>query len=281
MTSGSEDGSGRREAEATWQPSPFLRLTGALHAGAAVGLAFYPERWALILGLIAVDHVALAAAGMWPRSALLGENLTRLPETPGEPLVSLTFDDGPDPEVTPKVLDLLDAAGARASFFCIGRRAEQLPDLVREIVRRGHRVENHSHHHAHTFAFLGPRKLGREIDRAQEVLTAAAGTPPQYFRAPAGMRSPWLDLVLAPRGLRLASWTRRGFDAVDRDRRRIETRLLRGLAPGDILLLHDGQLVQAGTGSTSVVLEVLPRVLDSLQRASLRSVPLPRDGDIA
>jgi len=274
MTTPAEQG-----GEAEWQPSPFLRLSGALHAGVAVGLAFYPERWAVLLGLIAADHVTLAAAGMWPKSTLLGANLSRLPE-PSEPsVVALTFDDGPEPEVTPRVLDLLDERGASASFFCIGHRAEQHPKLVEEIVRRGHRVENHSYRHSNAFAFLGPRALGREIDRAQTLLTDVAGSPPRYFRAPAGIRSPWLDPILASRGLQLASWTRRGFDAVDRDRERIEARLLRNLGAGDVLLMHDGQLVGRGTGPRkSVVLDVLPRVLDALGCASLRAVSLPRGG---
>jgi peptidoglycan/xylan/chitin deacetylase (PgdA/CDA1 family) len=223
------------------------------------------------------SHVAIAAAGMWPRSRLLGDNLVRLPAEDGsEPRVALTFDDGPDPEVTPRVLDLLDQAGARATFFCVGKRAAAHRPIVAEVVARGHRVENHSFSHPNTFALLGPRRLGDEIDRTQEILSAISGRRPAYFRAPAGIRSLWLAPLLARRGLALVSWTRRGFDAVDRDARRVSRRLLAGLAPRDILLLHDGSLLP-NRARSAIVLEVLPRILDALGAAGLASVALPEE----
>lgn len=259
--------------ETGWQPAPFLRLSAALHAGAAVGAAFYPQHWPVAAAAVVADHVVLAAAGMWPRSRLLGPNLCRLPESAGTS-VALTFDDGPDPEVTPRVLDRLEAAGARASFFCVGRHAATHPEIVREVAARGHRVENHSYTHRNGFAFHGPRRLGRDIDRAQALLSELAGAPPRWFRAPAGIRSPWLDPVLAGRGLRLASWTRRGFDAVARDPARVARRLLSGLSARDVLLLHDGTMLRRPPRARTV-LDVLPVLLDAIAAAGLRPVALP------
>jgi len=263
-----------------WLPTPLLQASALLHLAGAAALAADPVRWRRVAAVLLADHVILAAAGMTPRSRLLGPNLTRLPAPAGDAAVALTFDDGPDPAATPRVLDLLAEAGCRASFFAVGRRAQAHPEVAAEVVGRGHRIENHTHRHPNGLVFLGPGALGREIDRAQEALAAVAGRHPRWFRAPAGVRSPWLGGVLAGRGLELASWSRRGFDAVDGDPRRVARRLTAGLEPGEILLLHDGGSARA-PGGRPVVLEVLPRVLDTLAARGLAGVALPDPPDAA
>jgi peptidoglycan/xylan/chitin deacetylase (PgdA/CDA1 family) len=259
-----------------YRPPPLLLGSLALHAAAAVALAAAPRHWRAVAGLCFADHVTLAAASLWPRGQWVGPNLLRLPAgSPEESReIALTFDDGPDPRVTPRVLDLLDAAGMRATFFVIGRRARAHPDVVAEIARRGHRVENHTDTHPHLFACYPAGLLRREIERAQDAIAAAAGRRPRLFRAPAGLRNPLLDWVLHGSGLHLVAWTRRGFDAVEKSPAAIARRLLGGLAPGDILLLHDGRATDPPAGNP-VVLEVLPRVLDALAAQGLRSVPIP------
>jgi peptidoglycan-N-acetylglucosamine deacetylase len=258
---------------ARWLPTPLVRGSALVHL-AALGLVA-AGRWRWAAAAVFADHVVLAAAGMTPRSRLLGPLLTRLPaEAAARGEVALTFDDGPDPRATPAVLDLLDAGGHRASFFLIGRRAEAHPELVAEIVRRGHAVENHTHRHSKGFALLGPRRAAAEIDRAQETLTTLAGSPPAWFRPPAGMRNPWTGPLAAGRGLAIASWTRRGFDAVSRDPAQVARRLTAGLAAGDVLLLHDGGGAR-GAGRR-VVVDALPAVLAALAQRGLTSVPLPR-----
>ena len=179
--------------------------------------------------------------------------------------MALTFDDGPDPDVTPRVLDLLDRHGARATFFCIGERVRAHPGIAAEIVRRGHRVENHTETHPHLFACYPVPAMRREVLDAQESIARATGHAPQLFR--------WLDWILCRAGLCLASWTRRGFDALEKDPRRIARRLLAGLTAGDVLLLHDGAAGRR-CGGNPVVLEVLPRVLDELAARKLRSTPI-------
>ena len=257
-----------------YRPPPLLAGSIGLHAAGALALAAAPRQWLAVAVAVVADHLVLGAASLWPRSRWVGPNLLRLPgDAARRGEVALTFDDGPDPDVTPRVLDLLDGAGARATFFAIGRRAEACPGLVAETVRRGHRVENHSHTHPHLFACYSWGALRREIERAQDAIAAAAGRPPRLFRAPAGLRNPLLDGVLHRTGLRLVSWTRRGFDAVGGDPATVARRLLQGLAPGDILLLHDGSTVRERGGNPQV-LEVLPRVLDALAAQQLRSVPI-------
>jgi peptidoglycan/xylan/chitin deacetylase (PgdA/CDA1 family) len=256
-----------------WRPTPLVAGSTALHVAGAAALALAPHAWPAICGCLFANHLVLAANTLWPQSPYLGPTLSRLSEDAvqrGE--VALTFDDGPDPEVTPRVLDLLDAAGARASFFCIGRRVAAHSEIVREIARRGHRVENHTWSHPNLFACYAPAGQREEMERTQEVIGEATGRRPAFFRAPAGFRNPFLDRELQTAGLTLAAWTRRGYDAVESDPSRISARLLRGLQAGDVLLLHDGTALR--NGGNRVVLEALPRVLDGLAAQDLRSVPL-------
>ena len=249
-----------------WRPAPAIWVSLLLHAASAVLLTADLQTWPWVLGLLAANHLVLICAALSPRGRLLGPNLTRLPASAeGRREICLTFDDGPEPEVTPRVLDLLDRFQAKASFFCIGEKAAAHPELVREIAHRGHSVENHSYHHRRAFAFFGMSRLRREVEAAQQTLTSIAGRPPAFFRAPAGFRSPMLDPVLSTATLRYVSWTRRGFDTVSRDPQRILRRLTRGLAAGDVLLLHD---------SAPVVLAVLPALLGELAARDLKAVSL-------
>jgi len=256
-----------------WRPGPLIIGAAAVHAAAAAAVLADSATMPWAVGGVIGSHLALAGAGLWPRSTLLGPNLLRLPPSASD-CVALTFDDGPHPELTPRVLDLLDRHGARATFFCIGDRAQQYPGLVLEIVRRGHDVENHSMRHPLLFSTYGPRRIYKEIIAAQNVLTAITGLAPRYFRAPAGLRNPWLDPILCKLGLQLATWTRRGFDTRDGDRAaRIAQTLTGKLAGRDILLLHDGHAGRGPDGRPHL-LTVLPAVLAATQRAGLRCVTL-------
>jgi len=258
-----------------WRPAPVVRCSMMLHAAGAIAFAVQPALWPWVLGGLAGNHLLLIAAALWPRGRWLGPNLTRLPASAlGRREVALTFDDGPDPEVTPRVLELLDRYQAKASFFCIGEKAAAFPETVKEIARRGHSVENHSYCHSSAFAFYGVFRLRREVEAAQALIAGITGRPPGFFRAPAGFRSPLLDPVLAQRGLRYVSWTRRGYDAVRRDPAAVLQRLTRRLSAGDVLLLHDGAHTRTDAGEP-LVLAVLPALLDQLAISGLKSVSLP------
>ena len=261
-------------SDGRWQPTLFIRATILLHVAALLSVFAWPGRWQWPLAAVLVNHLLLAAIGLWPRSHWLGPNWTRLPAAAtarGE--IALTIDDGPDPVVTPKVLDLLDRHAARATFFCVGEKAQRYPDLCREIVRRGHAVENHSQHHLHHFSLMGPGAMTRELQAAQDTFTAITGQRPLFFRAPAGLRNPFLEPVLRRLGLTLASWSVRGFDTCVGDAARVETSLMHGLRAGAILLLHDGNSASTPSGH-AVILEVLPALLESAASARLRWVTL-------
>lgn len=257
-----------------WRPTMTVKGSIGLHCAAGVGTLIGPELWQWAVGAIAANHAFLTALGMWPRSTWLGPNLSRLPPAAAaRSEIALTFDDGPDPQVTPRVLDLLDAHAARATFFCIANQAHRHPDLCREIARRGHAIENHSCSHLPTFAFLGLGGIRRELAQAQATLGELSGRPPRFFRPPAGIRNPMLDPVLHEAGLTLVSWTRRGYDTQRTDIDSVTARLAADLAAGDILLLHDGHAARTRAG-VPVVLEVLPRVLDAAAALGLRPVTL-------
>jgi len=253
--------------------TPLIGTSLALHAAALPTAAIAPERWPWIVGALVADHLVILGGGLAPRSALLGPNVVRSEAAAASGGVVLTFDDGPDPAVTPRVLDQLDAHRASATFFCIGERVARCPELAQELVHRGHRVENHTHSHRALFFFHRPSSLDREIAACQEAVAQACGRVPSYFRAPAGIRSPLLQGALRRSGLKLVSWTRRGFDTVARDPAHVAARLTRGMRAGDVIVLHDGSSHSRST-ARPMVTEALPRVLDAIAAAGLRAVAL-------
>ena len=257
-----------------WRPTLLIRASIVLHLLALIVVIAEPGQWRWALGAVLADHALLMLVGLWPRSHWLGPNWIQLPAAASaRNEIALTIDDGPDPVVTPQVLELLDRYAAQATFFCVGEKAARHPDLCREIVRHGHAVENHSQHHRHHFALMGYSGCMRELQAAQDALTAITGQRPLFFRAPAGLRNPFLDPVLARLGLRLASWSARGFDTRSGDVERVKMRLLRGLRAGAILLVHDGSAARTSDG-IPVILEVLPPVLAAARAADLRFVTL-------
>ena len=261
------------------RPTWFIQATFAVHGLALLCVLIKPDLWLWALGAVITNHLLITAVGLWPRSHWLGLNWTRLPEAAAaRNEVALTIDDGPDPRVTPQVLDVLDRYQTRATFFCIGELAAKYPQLCREIVLRGHAVENHSQQHCHNFSLLGSAAYSREIQAAQDTLAGITGQMPMFFRAPAGLRNPFLQPVLARLGLRLVSWTVRGFDTRTGQASKVAARLLAKLRPGAILLLHDGHaaLTQA---KQPVILEVLPLVLEAAVNNGLRFVTL-READL-
>lgn len=258
-----------------WKPTLAIKATLALHAVAAVGCLLAPAFWPWAVGVLIINHAIITTAGLLPRTTLLGPNLNRLQDDAvARREVAITIDDGPDPEVTPRVLDLLDAANAKATFFCIGWRARENPALCREIVARGHRIENHGDSHSKAFAFFGPGRMKTDIAAAQTTFTEITGQPPRYFRATAGLRNPFLDAVLHSLGLKLASWSRRSYDTRCGDPDTVFQRLCCDLGPGDILLLHDGHAARTADGQP-VILAVLPRLIIALRQHSLNPVTLP------
>ena len=257
-----------------WKPSFFVRASFAVHGLALFAVIAVPKLWGWAILAMLVNHLALTIFGLWPTCRYLGPNLTRLPEAARRRNeVALTFDDGPDPDVTPLVLDILDRYQAKATFFVVGARAMRLPDLCREIVRRGHTLANHTQHHKNSFACLGWKGQMQQIVMAQQTIKRITGQEPRLFRAPMGMRNPILDPVLSRLGLPLITWNRRGYDTRCADCKTLLARLTRKLGAGDIVLLHDGNSAISVNGQP-VILELLPKLLNIITAMRLKPVAL-------
>jgi peptidoglycan/xylan/chitin deacetylase (PgdA/CDA1 family) len=256
------------------QSSPIINISIVLHVVALLFVIAMPAIWPWLLAIIIINHIVITAISLWPRSQYLGTNWIQLPEkATAKNEIALTIDDGPDPEVTPKVLDILDQHHVKATFFCIGENAILYPDLCQEIVRRGHAIENHTQHHRHNFSLLGPAGFTQEIQAAQNTLTKITGERPLFFRAPAGLRNPFLDAVLKKLNLTLASWSVRGFDTQNKNADQIKSKLIKHLKAGTILLLHDGNAARSHHGEP-IILEVLPDLLTAAAAKGLQFVTL-------
>ena len=263
-----------RPIRSPWRPPLLVYATIALHVLALAALLDYPQQWLWPLAAVLINHAVIVATGLWPRSQWLGKNWTQLPGAAAQRNeIALTIDDGPDPDVTPQVLALLDQYNVKATFFCIGAKARLHSDLCREIVQRGHALENHTQHHRHYFSLLGPKHLMQEIQAAQITLEGVTGQAPQFFRAPAGLRNLFLDFALNRLDLQLASWSVRGFDTQTGNTDKVKMRLLKGLRAGAILLLHDGNAARTASG-IPVIIEVLPAILEAARESGLHFVTL-------
>ena len=173
--------------------------------------------------------------------------------------VALTFDDGPDPSVTPLVLETLREAQVRATFFCVGERAARHPELVRQIVAEGHLVGNHGQSHSRRTNLFSTGRLRAELQRCQEVLTQAGQTP-KFFRPPMGLTNPRVACAVRELGLTAVGWSCGGHDQTATEAGAVVRRVRAGLKPGAIILLHDG-----GTNGT-VLVAALTRLLAELRR---------------
>lgn len=203
-----------------------------------VALAWWQLGWRIGLPLLLASHLVFVWGTLRPRSALFGPVLSRLPTS--EKAAWLTIDDGPSAD-TAAILDLLDVHAAKATFFVVADRAATRPGLLREILRRGHELGNHSASHpSATFWMLGPRRMAREIEGAQAALRDLAGVEPRWFRAVVGMANPFVAASLARLGLARVAWSARGYDAVTADPAKVVARIEADLAPGAIILMHEG-----------------------------------------
>jgi peptidoglycan/xylan/chitin deacetylase (PgdA/CDA1 family) len=181
--------------------------------------------------------------------------------------VWLTIDDGPDPVDTPQILALLAAHDAHATFFVIGHNADLYPRLIWAITAAGHEVAHHTHTHPLKLFWCASRaRVARELDTGLAVLRAT-GVNPTRFRPPAGIKNLWLGTALRARGLTSIGWSARGLEHWPGDAAAVATRVLRGVAPGAILLLHEGPLLPA-----AIRVEAIRRTLEGLQANGYRCV---------
>ncbi len=213
----------------------------------------------------------LALGVFHPRVPLFGAVVAR--GRPGRNAVALTFDDGPHPDFTPRVAQLLERAGGRGTFFCVGRQVERHPELASQLVRAGHALENHTYSHNVAWHLFSAAALTEDLRRCQALLTQVAGRAPRYYRPAVGIRNPAVHRAAKALGLPVVTWSRAPRDGA----RALTDARARALASstrdGDILVLHDGTL-SGNTALRQATLSHLPALLDGLRQRGLSLVTL-------
>lgn len=188
-----------------------------------------------------------------------------------EPVVALTFDDGPDPLTTGPLLKLLERFGVKAAFFVAGERAARHGDLIEAILAGGHEIGNHSYHHDPLLMLRGPKKITWEIESTQEALHRF-GISPLAFRPPVGITNSMLGGILNKLGLYVLNFSCRGYDFGNRRLKGLSRKILNKVKPGDIILLHDTR--PPGAPGVDTWLREVDLVLSGLRLKGLRAVPL-------
>jgi peptidoglycan-N-acetylglucosamine deacetylase len=240
--------------------------------------------WTLPTGWSALAAVAIVVAAIgfltyavWhPSSQFFAPVVHHLPSD--QPIVALTFDDGPDPIFTPQILDVLAAHHAHATFFVLGSRAAQHPDVIRRIHAEGHTVGTHTQSHRIGFHFASPSSVQREISDAITIVAGILPEPPTLFRPPQGLRTPmfgsaWRRL----RGLTCVTWSARGLDSFATTSEQIVARITPHLEPGAIVTLHDGGGLGGGTDRVPTI-AALATLLGECETRGLRCVALGASG---
>lgn len=225
---------------------------------------------ALSVGVPAAAFCAVLADGIFrPSSGTFYPTLSRGSRARAH--VALTFDDGPDPEVTPRVLDVLAEHKARATFFMIGRNLERSLPIAARAVAEGHQIGNHSWAHSYLQNFYSVERLLVDIGRTESLICSLTGarTPPPY-RAPVGLKSPRLARAAHARSLEIIAWSVHSRDTIDSNPERVAARVLAKVRPGDIVLMHDGHQ-RRGTHRTSGA-NALPVILRGLHERGLEPV---------
>ena len=253
---------------------PAARL--GLWAYAAVGVALGtraavagpPPLLPTLLGL--GGYLLLGTFGvLWPERGMYGSTLWH---GPARPEVALTFDDGPSPATTPHVLEALAAAGARATFFLVGRKALAHPQLVRDIAAAGHELGLHGFEHDRLFSLRGSARVAADIRRTQAAIAAAGVPEPKLFRPPIGFVSHFTVWGARNAGVTLVGCSARALDGLrGATPDKVAQRLERALEPGAVLAMHDAS---EHDDYVPASIAVLPRVLRALRELGLSPVTL-------
>jgi peptidoglycan/xylan/chitin deacetylase (PgdA/CDA1 family) len=249
-------------------------LTGIAAIALAVFLWFIRPELAILP--LAGFPIACLAASLCPSCGFFLEIVSRAKTR--EPVVALTFDDGPDPLTTPPLLELLERFGAGAAFFVVGERAARHGELIEAILAGGHEIGNHSYHHDTLLMVRGVPAITREIQDAQEALERF-GISPLAFRPPVGITNSILGGILDALGLYALNFSCRGYDFGNRRLKGLSGKILRKVRPGDIILMHDTHPPgkpdgKGGRAGVDVWLREVELVLSGLELKGLRAVPL-------
>jgi peptidoglycan/xylan/chitin deacetylase (PgdA/CDA1 family) len=223
-----------------------------------------PPLWAALS--LMVVYVGFATLGVLiPRLEVYGDVFWRGP--PGERGIVLTFADGPHPESTPKILDILESRGALATFFVVGRKVRQYPEVTRQIVEKGHSLGLHGYEHERLYSFKTPRAVADDVKKTQQAIFEVCGKRPNWLRPPVGFVSHRTASGAKRAGVKLIAWSTRGYDGRPHRSPDLALRqLARGLTDGAIVLLHDAAERE---NFRPVSLEILADLLDRIEEKRL------------
>jgi len=213
---------------------PVVLAASGLGAAAVWWLA--PDLWPLLFVLLTALVLLLVLGALNPGWQWFGAVALR--GNGQRKQVALTFDDGPHPVHTRRILDLLDEVGARGTFFMVGARVGESPDVAREVVERGHQVGHHGDRH-NWRVMLSPRRSALDLHAGSLAIASATGLWPRFFRPPIGLVSPELLAAAQEAGLVPIAWSLRSFDGRSVAPERVRDRILSSVEPGDIVLMHD------------------------------------------
>lgn len=188
-------------------------------------------------------------------------------------VVALTFDDGPNPDATPLILDCLADYAVPATFFVLGSHVDRWPDLVRRIVRAGHQIGNHGYFHRRLH-LKSPGYIKRDVVLGKRAIERAAGTSPHFFRAPHGFRNPWVTPIARSLSEITVGWSLGVWDSDRPGSGAIVNRTLAGARPGSIILLHDGDGYDPG-GDRLQTAEALEPIIVGLKKRNFGFAGLP------
>jgi peptidoglycan-N-acetylglucosamine deacetylase len=242
-----------------------LLAGGAAVLGSSALLTATP----LALGASAAFLAVLTDGIFRPSSSVLYPTISHGPRD--RPRVALTFDDGPDPEVTPTILDALEAAKAHATFFVIGRHLERHRDIAARALCEGHELGNHSWMHSYFQNFYRTNRQRSDLDRSTRLIQELSGSSADpLYRSPVGLKSPALARVAHARKLKVIAWSLHSRDTFTRDADATAALVLSRIAPGDIVLMHDGHERDDHHRGTAAA--ALPAILRGLRERGLTSV---------
>ena len=225
-----------------------------------------------VLGVSVIGGAAIHGA-FHRNSPVFGPTLGRIPSD--RKVVALTFDDGPNPDATPLILDTLRQKGVRATFFVLGSHAERWPELVRRISHDGHQLGNHGYFHR-KLHFKSPFYVSRDIRLGLRAIKRAGAPAPRLFRAPHGFRSPWTTPIASSYGERTVGWSLGVWDSDRPGADEIVRRTLEGVEPGSIILLHDGDGYNPD-GDRMQTAAALPIIIDRLKEQGYEFATLPTE----
>lgn len=179
--------------------------------------------------------------------------------------IALSFDDGPDPELTPKILSLLREQKIKATFFVIGKKAEQHPEILNAMDADGHIIANHTYTHSRAMGFFRTNKLSSDIEMCSDIIERITGKKPLFFRPPFGVTNPRYSKVLRKLKLFSIGWSSRSFDTVTENKNVLLKRVKKSIKKGAILLFHDTQ---------NITMEALPDIIEYCHKNAIKIVPL-------